>query len=185
MSGCLIAAFLLLHMANHIAMFWGQERHIAVMEALRPIYRAPLVEALLMAALLFQIGSGLAMVWRTRRERSGLIDRAQAISGIVLFLFIANHVIAIWWGRLSLGLDTNFHFAAAGMHAGLAWFFVPYYALGVAALFVHLACALSWRMEGSAAPLLLAGVGAVLAIGFVTVMAGDDAIPARYLDAYR
>jgi hypothetical protein len=183
-SGLLIALFAILHICNHLAMFAGQAAHIAAMESLRPFYRNPLAEALLMLALAFQLSSGLAMIWRTRGERRQGLARWQAISGAILALFILNHVGAVWGGRLVMGLDTNYHFAAAGMHAGYAAFFVPYYFLGVAALFVHIACALGWRVRGRVVPLAVSALGVALAAGFVGVMASDPAIPPRYLESY-
>lgn len=183
-SGLLIAVFAVPHIGNHLAMFAGQAAHIAAMEALRPIYRNLLAETLLMLALAFQLSSGLAMIWRTRTQKRQGLARWQAISGAVLALFILNHVGAVWGGRLLMGLDTNYHFAAAGMHAGYAGFFVPYYFLGVAALFVHAACALAWRVRGKAAPLAVGMLGTALAAGFVGVMASDPAIPPRYLESF-
>jgi hypothetical protein len=183
-SGALIGVFVAVHIGNHIAMFAGQQAHIATMEMLRPFYRNPLAETLLMLALAFQLGSGLTMIWRTRSEPHKGLARWQAISGGVVALFILNHVGAVWAGRLVMGLDTNYHFAAAGFHVGLAAFFVPYYFLGVAALFVHAACALAWRTRSRLLPLLVAGSGISLAAGFVTVMASDPAIPDRYLESF-
>ena len=183
-SGALIGVFLLLHLGNHVAMFAGQSAHIAVMEALRPIYRNLLAETLLMLALAFQIGSGLTMIWRTRTERSGWLAWMQAGSGLVLVLFILNHVAAVLAGRVVMGLDTNYHFAAAGFHAGLAGFFAPYYFMGVAALFVHGGCALAWRFRSATVPLIVMALGVVLAAGFVFVMAADPAIPRTYLETY-
>ena len=183
-SGLMIALFVAVHIGNHLAMFGGQQAHIAVMAALRPFYRNLLVETLLMLALAFQLGTGLAMIWRTRAEKRHGLARWQAISGVGLALFILNHVGAVWGGRLVMGLDTNYHFAAAGMHAGYAAFFVPYYFLGVAALFTHAACALAWRVRGRAVPGLIAALGIALAAGFVGVMACDPAIPPRYLESF-
>lgn len=183
-SGSLIAVFVVLHLANHIAMFWGQAEHIAMTNTLRPFYRNLLAETVLMAALAFQIVSGLRMIWKTRKNRKGFVPKAQLISGVLLALFLANHVGAVWVGRLVFDLDTNYHFAAAGMHAGYAGFFVPYYFFGVFALFVHAACALSWRAKGRTIPFLLAVCGLLLGGGFVSVMAGDNAIPPEYLATY-
>ncbi|TAD74009.1 MAG: hypothetical protein EAY70_11840 [Sphingomonadales bacterium] len=183
-SGLLIAAFVTAHISNHLAMFAGQAAHIAVMEVLRPFYRNPLAETLLMLALAFQLSTGLAMIWRTRAEKRVGLARWQAISGAVLALFILNHVGAVWGGRLVMGLDTNYHYAAAGFHAGYAAFFVPYYFAGVAALFVHAACALAWRVQGRAVPLAVGLLGIAFAAGFVGVMASDPAIPPRYLESF-
>lgn len=161
---------------------------------LRHIYRFPAFEIALLAALVFQIGSGLVMA--LRRWKSGDADqgegkpvvRLQLASGIVLAAFVLNHVAAVLVGRFVLGLDTDYRFAAAGMHAGYAWFFVPYYFLGVAALFAHLACAAWWnlpvRYKRSAFSALLV-TGILLGAGFTGVMASDKAIPAQYLATYR
>jgi len=183
-SGLLIALFVVLHIGNHLAMFAGQAAHIAVMEALRPFYRHPLAETLLMLALAVQLASGLAMIWRTRAHQRVGRARWQAISGVVLALFVLNHVGAVWGGRLIFGLDTNYHFAAAGFHAGYAAFFMPYYFAGVAALFIHAACALAWRVRGRAVPLAVGTIGVALAAGFVCVMASDRDIPPRYLETF-
>jgi hypothetical protein len=183
-SGLLIAIFVIAHIGNHLAMFAGQAAHIAVMESLRPFYRNSFAETLLMLAFAFQLGSGLAMIWRTRSETRVGLARWQAISGVIVALFVLNHVGAVWGGRLLMRLDTNYHFAAAGMHAGYAGFFVPYYFAGVAALFAHAACALAWRVQGRAVPLAVGMLGCVLAAGFVGVMASDPAIPPRYLESF-
>lgn len=150
-SGLLIGSFLVAHIANHIAMFWGAAAHIATMDAIRPFYRNVFAETVLMAALVFQLGSGLRLIWRRRKEPKSTLGKIQMASGIALALFIMNHVGAVWAGRLLFGLDTNYHFAAAGFHAGLAVFFIPYYFLGVCAFFAHAACALAWRMENKSA----------------------------------
>ena len=74
-----------------------------------------------------------------------------AISGACLALFLLIHVTAVLFGRTVLDLDTNVHFAAAGLQV---WpyqlFFVPYYFLALLALFTHLGCALA-RRAGPAA----------------------------------
>ncbi len=188
LSAAVIGLFLLAHLANHVALFWGQAAHVEVMALLRPAYRNAFAETLLMAALIWQVGSGLAMVWRTGRARRGLVPWVQAISGVMLAAFIANHVSAVWLGRIALNLDTDIRFAAAGIHAGLAAFFVPYYALGVFALFNHLACAISWHIGGIARRLVPAAMlvfGALLAVGIVWQMAYAVQVPAEYLETYQ
>jgi hypothetical protein len=165
----LLAPFLLLHFANHLLALGGVERHLAVMDALRPFYRPPLVEGLLFALLLLQAASG--QQWWPSAWRAGGRRRLQAQSGAVLLAFLALHVGAVLFGRHALGLDTNFHFAAAGMHVAPfgAWF-VPYYAIAVVALFTHVGCALSAWMNASAP---IAAAGALrLAIALGVLSAG-------------
>ena len=180
--------FLVLHLANRMAMFWGQAEHRSVMDTLRPMYRNPFVESLLMAALAFQIVSGLSMVVRGWKGRRGTLAWTQAFSGLALALFLINHVASVWGGRLALALDTNYWFAATGYHAGLAWFFVPYYSIGVGALFIHIACALAWRASGGGRRAEIAttgGAGLILGAAFTTIMATDTAIPSPYLATYQ
>lgn len=189
-SAALIGLFLLMHMANHIAGLAGQARHIEIMAWLRTIYRNPMFEYPLLALIVWQVGSGLTMVVRGWKERSGLVGWAQALSGAYLAFFLLNHVGSVLAGRIAFGLDTDFRFAAAGFHVPL-WplFFSPYYFLGVFSLFVHIGCAAYWNLpEGgrakTVAPILLAFTGATLGLAFVLMMAGA-LYPVDIPDAYR
>lgn len=146
LGAVLLAPFLLLHLGNHLQALGGVQRHIALMEALRPFYRTPLLEGLLFVVLVLQAVSGLRR-WRPA-WRAGGRRRLQALSGAALLAFLVAHVGAVLVARHALGLDTNVHFAAAGMHvAPFGGFFVPYYAIAVIALFTHLGCALAGRLE--------------------------------------
>ena len=81
------------------------------------------------------------------------MGRLQLLSGGYLAFFILVHVGAVLTGR-SMGLDTNFYFAAAGYQQALtALFFVPYYFFAVVALFVHFGCAAYW-LTSDADPVL-------------------------------
>ena len=115
-SAVIIALFALFHIANHAAAVAGVEAHIQLMDNLRQVYRLPLVEALLIGCVLFQVCSGLYFVIRRFGERHDFFDRLQAISGCYLAFFLLVHVSAVLFGRALLGLDTNFYYAAAGMH---------------------------------------------------------------------
>lgn len=148
LSACLIGGFIALHLFNHLFALGGVDAHIALMDSLRHIYRQPLVEVLLLGCLTFQICSGLLLIKRRWGQRRGFYERLQAISGGYLALFLLNHVGAVLFGRIQLNLDTNFHFAAAGIHvAPFQYFFVPYYFLAVVAVFCHIACAAHWLLR--------------------------------------
>lgn len=182
LGAVLLAPFLLLHLGNHLQALGGVERHIALMEALRPLYRPLLLESLLFAVLLLQAVSGLRR-WRPA-WRAGGRRRLHALSGAVLLAFLMVHVGAVLVARHVLGLDTNFHFAAAGMHvAPFGVFFVPYYATAVVALFTHLGCALTARLAVSApraarsALCIAIGMGVLLSAALVAAMLG---IPGFY-----
>lgn len=168
---------------------------IAFMAAVRPIYRNPIIEPVLLVLLTFQVISGVTMVIKGWRNRRGRVAWLQATSGLYLALFLTVHVSSVLAGRWSLGLDTNFNFAAAGFHVG-AWplYFTPYYFLAVAALFAHVGCAFYWNLgaERGTAPrrtlIAFTAGGAMLALAIVLAL-GDAifpvTIPDRYLATYR
>jgi succinate dehydrogenase/fumarate reductase cytochrome b subunit len=180
LAGAIVGAYLLVHLANHLAALGGVQAHIDFMGAVRKLTRVPAVEALLLLGVAVQTGSGLRLLWRRRGQRRLPFDRLQALSGAWLAVFVAVHVGSVLAGRAVLGLDTNFYFAAAGLHV---WpyplFFAPYYGLAVAALFVHLACALRRRLPARVPPaardrLAWTGIaaGSVLAVLIVAAFSG-------------
>ncbi|WP_334078450.1 hypothetical protein [Microbulbifer sp. M83] len=194
-SAVIIALFAIFHIANHGFAVAGVEAHIQLMENLRQVYRLPLVEALLIGCVLFQVCSGLYFVARRFGQRQDFFDRLQAISGCYLAFFLLVHVSAVLFGRSVLGLDTNFFYAAAGMHVfPYSLFFLPYYFLAVAAIFAHLACAAHWllrnRMGAVARDRLGYGMcvaGLLLSAVIITAFSGGFSaveIPGEYLATY-
>jgi succinate dehydrogenase hydrophobic anchor subunit len=183
-AGALLAVFVAVHVANHLAALAGVDAHVRFMDAVRRVYRQPVVEAVLLLCVVLQAASGLRMLWTGRHRRRGALAWLQAGSGAYVALFLAIHVVAVLAGRMS-GLDTNFYFAAAGLHVWpFVLFFVPYYFLAVAALFVHLGCALR---RGRAVVAGFAAVGAVVAGLIVATLMGmvvPVEIPARYLATF-
>lgn len=179
--GALLAAFVAVHIANHLAALAGVDAHVRFMDAARRVYRQPVVEAVLLLCAVLQAASGLRMLWAGRQRRRGVLAWLQAGSGAYVALFLAIHVGAVLAGRMS-GLDTNFYFAAAGLHVWpFVLFFVPYYFLAVAALFVHLGFALR---RGRAVVAGCSAIGIVVAGLIVATLMGKVVpveIPARYL----
>jgi succinate dehydrogenase/fumarate reductase cytochrome b subunit len=180
--GAVLAVFVAVHVANHLAALAGVEAHIRFMDAARRGYRQPVVEAMLLLCVVLQAASGLRMLWAGRQRRRGMLAWLQAGSGAYVALFLAIHVGAVLAGRIAGGLDTNFYFAAAGLHVWpFVLFFVPYYFAAVAALFVHLGCALR---RGRAVVAGFSAVGVVVAGLIVATLMGKIVpveIPARYL----
>ena len=190
-----ILIFVALHLLNHIVSIIGVDSHIAYMDAFRILYRNPYVEIALFLSLFSQICIGLYFVFRSRRKRRGFFQQAQAFSGLYIVFFVLAHVIAVLLGRYKLGLDTNFYFAAAGMHAGqIKLFFVPYYFLSVVAVFTHVACFLHARMSQSNTigmvnklAILLITLGVLTGALIVASLGGvfyDFNVPNEYLDMF-
>lgn len=192
LSALLVGTFLAVHIVNHLVGLAGQEQHVGFMAAARAVYRMPIVEAALLVALGWQVGSGLVLLRRRLASLDGPVARLQVASGAYLAFFLVVHVGAVMAGRLQ-GLDTDFRFAAAGFHVPY-WpvFFAPYYALAIAALFTHIGCAAHWylRPEGDTSHRIVAVfvvVGAMLGIAVVLAMAGvlyDVDIPAPYRQSF-
>ncbi|UOQ50879.1 hypothetical protein [Hymenobacter cellulosivorans] len=140
-TGLVLAGFILVHLANHLVALWSVPAHQATMAALRQVYRHPVVEAGLLLAVGAQIFTGLRLVWQGRKQPPRpLAGRVQVFSGLYLAFFLLVHTSAVLTGRAWFGLDTNLYFAAAGINTfPFSLFFVPYYFLAVAAVFLHLA----------------------------------------------
>ncbi|WP_371766788.1 hypothetical protein [Massilia sp.] len=188
-AGAVLAVFLVVHVANHLAALAGVDAHVRFMDAARRVYRHSVVEAVLLACVVLQAASGLRMLWAGRQRRRGVLAWLQAGSGAYVALFLAIHVAVVLAGRAG-GLDTNFYFAAAGLHVWpFVLFFVPYYFLAVAALFVHLGCALARRAgeRRVVVAALAAGIGVITAAVIVTILAGGVYrvdIPQDYLKTF-
>ncbi|MEO0732724.1 MAG: hypothetical protein AAFZ52_07815 [Bacteroidota bacterium] len=170
LSGSLVLLFVVFHLANHLTAWWGVAAHQRILEALRTVYRHPLGEGLLLAAVLFQSVSGVLMVgkyWRGRARWSGWF-RLQVWSGVYLAFFFANHVGAVLVGRYVLAVDTNLAFATAGLWTmPQALFFWPYYSLGVMALFGHVAAVCRGRLKANGLAWLVIGFGGAVLLGIL------------------
>lgn len=186
--------FVLAHLANHLAALGGIAAHLRFMEAARLVYRQPVVETLLLLGVVLQAGSGLRLLVSGWKRRRGWLAWLQAGSGVYLALFLLIHVSAVLAGRALLGLDTNVHFAAAGLQAWpTSLFFVPYYFLAVLAVFAHLGCALARRAGPSprkraAAVAVPMCAGAVLSGIVVVALMGKlypYEVPPEYRDTYQ
>lgn len=194
LSAMLILGFALVHLTNHLVGLLGVEAHIAFMRSARMVYRFPLVEVPLLAAVAFQSYSGITLVVRGWGRRQGFIAWLQAVSGAYLAFFFLIHIGAVLFGRVVLQLDTTFYFAAAGFHVPpFQFFFAPYYFLGVLALFTHVGCALCRRIQSesrAARALVMAaasGLGLVVSLLIVLSLAGvfyRVEVPAEYKATY-
>jgi len=193
-SALLIIIFLIAHIGNHLIALGGVAAHISAMENLRLIYRYPVVEGVLLIAFAVQITTGVTRVVAGWRKRSGGVAWLQAGTGLYIATFLLIHVGAVLTAR-SDGVNTNFHFAAAGMHVeGFVWFFTPYYSLAVASLFTHIGCALYWAKLDRGQPVAarrrlqaMAAMGIATGATIVATLAGwivPVIIPASYLSAF-
>lgn len=141
LSAAGITVFALFHMTNHLAGLAGGETHLAVMHSFRKVYRFPAIELLLGALILFQIVSGIYLLFRRRRARDWF-EVLQGASGAYLVLFFASHLSAVLRTRYLYHVDTNWIWLTGANFLKDAWSarLVPYYFLGIIALGVHGSC---------------------------------------------
>ncbi|MFC5741321.1 hypothetical protein [Dyella tabacisoli] len=135
--------FLGLHLVNHLVGLIGSENHMAVMKAFRVIYRAGLVEPVIVGLFLFQVGSGLYFVGQYTRSPSDRFRTFQLVSGVYLAFYIIGHMNSVFiYARTYQRIDTGWNFAI-GAPTGLiedAWNIrlLPHYALGIFFVLSHL-----------------------------------------------
>ena len=161
----LVAIFLALHIANHLVFPAGPGSYEVVMKLFRHIYRTEILQPLLVALFLFQIGSGLFFVWRATALPSDRFRTFQIASGVYLAFYVLGHMNSVFiYARTYLGVDTGWAFAT-GAPTGLirdAWNIrlLPHYWLGIFFVLTHLAA-------GARAVLMAHGIRKVLADRFV------------------
>jgi succinate dehydrogenase/fumarate reductase cytochrome b subunit len=187
LTAAVLALFVTAHLINHLVGLGGIAAHQAFMNAARLVYRSPLVEPLLLTAVLVQIATGIAQVRAGWGKRHGVWARLQTISGLYLAFFLANHTFWVLVARIGYGLDSNFYLAATFLTISpLPLLFAPYYVAGVLAVFVHIACAVHFRVAG---PLgtnierILIAAGAAIASTVVAIFMGafyEIRLPAEY-----
>ena len=171
-SATIIIVFVIVHLANHIAGFWGVAAHQAFMDGARRIYRSPPAEVLLLAAVVVQVMTGLAQVQAGWGKRRSAWDRLQAASGLYLALYLVNHTLSVLAARVFYHLDSDFYLAAAVLTIEpLPVFFAPYYALGIFAVFVHVACAIRAHLPAPLGGRIATGVVASAALAAPAIVA--------------
>ncbi|WP_240625695.1 hypothetical protein [Spirosoma pollinicola] len=86
-SGLLLATFVAVHLTNHLLAGLSPATHIAFMTATRLVYRNPVVETALLAAVTLQISTGIRLVRSVARQNSHAWSRLHIGSGLYLAFF--------------------------------------------------------------------------------------------------
>lgn len=145
--GAIVLLYVGFHIVNHLFGLIGPDAHQAVMDLGRKVYRAPLVEPLLVALMLAQVASGLYLAWRWSRSALDFRKTFQIASGFYLSGFILGHMNSVFvYARTYLDIPTGWAFAT-GAPTGLihdAWNIrlLPHYLLGVFFVLAHLSSGL-------------------------------------------
>jgi hypothetical protein len=143
----IITVFLGLHLTNHLTGLIGPETHAQFMKAVRTIYRAKLVEPVLVLLLFFQVATGLYFALRYIAKPMDAFRAFQVASGIYLVFYVLGHMDSVFiLGRTFLGIETGWDFATGapvGLIKGARNIrLLPHYGLGVFFVISHLFCGL-------------------------------------------
>ncbi|PWK27943.1 hypothetical protein LV89_01350 [Arcicella aurantiaca] len=140
-SGIIVSVFVVAHLFNHTMAWFGIATHQQILEFLRIVYQQPVVEIILIGCFLFQAYSGVILIVQLRnKEEKSSYEKLQIYSGVVLGLFIIQHISATIGQRIYYQFDTNFYFASrVVLQYPINLFFVPYYFLGILSFALHIA----------------------------------------------
>jgi hypothetical protein len=146
-TAVVLVLYVTFHLTNHLFGLIGPDAHATVMKIGRVVYRSAVGEPLLVAAMLFQIGTGLFLAWRWSAAAHDFQRTYQVASGVYLSVYILGHMNSVFvYARTFLGIPTDWNFAI-GAPTGLihdAWNIrlLPHYALGAFFVLSHIASGL-------------------------------------------
>lgn len=171
--GLILIVFIVAHLGNHMALFWGVKQHLAVQEILRQVYRNPVFEFLLLLGFATQLFLGMKILLK-RGWPQRFWPRLQLLSGVAIVFFLIQHIGAVLYTRVFWpSIDTNIYWAASVVSGfPFALYFIPYYIIGFAALFAHIAAFIALRKQRRKLASLIVVFGAVLSATFVAALSG-------------
>lgn len=186
----ILLLFLGMHLSNHLAGLISEASHRQLMDIFRHVYRAHLLEPLIVLLFLFQVVSGLVLLGRATLRPADFFRTVQLVSGGYLLFFILGHMNSVFiYARSFANIQTDWNFAVGAptglMHDGWNIRLVPHYYLGVFFVLTHLVLgarvvALAHGVpRGRADMLAKAGIAlaAIIAFAILTGMAGVHVLP--------
>jgi len=167
LSGFVVLSFLMLHLSHHLSGIFGVEFYNGLQKKLRLIYRNPLVEPLIIGAVITQLSVGVVLWVKSlmRQRPRGFWPWVQIISGSLIFFTVGEHLIALYFARIDQGLDTTFYWPLSVMDGPpFIYYFAPYYFLMVASVFAHAGAGLRYILMDRGREKLanLVGIGFII-----------------------
>lgn len=154
-ASLILVLFLAAHLVNHAAGLWSGMAHLDVMKAVRQLYRAPVIEPLVLALIAFQIGSGAILVRRRLRSPSDIFGTLQTMTGVYVGIYFLAHLTAVFSARYA-GTDTDWNWLTnhdRSMLASLSGLrLIGHYWFGPVAIATHLGCGLRMVLREHAVP---------------------------------
>ncbi|MGY4622877.1 hypothetical protein [Bradyrhizobium sp. USDA 4486] len=184
-SALIVVVYVIFHLTNHLFAWGGEPAHAEVMEMGRKVYRSPIGEPILVAAMSFQVISGFVLAWKWSAFRGDFYRTFQLATGFYLSVYILGHLTAVFiLARAFFGIPTGWGFATGApnglIHDAWAARLIPHYAIGVFVVIAHLFSGLRVVMiahgarEAIASRVWLAGTlfSAALALVIMLAMCG-------------
>ncbi|HHC78392.1 MAG TPA: hypothetical protein ENK46_00815 [Flavobacteriia bacterium] len=191
-TGIAVSVFIAFHLFNHLMGWYGIETHQKILEAFRTVYRNIFVEIVLVASFLFQAYSGIRLFLQKRKKKTvSTFEKIQMYSGLLLGLYVIQHIAASIGQRLYFKFDTNFYFASrVVLQSPWKFFFIPYYFIGVTAVGIHIAATHKAKITPAIGPkkallhfYLITGMSVIIASVILYILMGgryEIIIPERY-----
>lgn len=138
-SAVILTTYAVVHIANHLVGLWSGAAHMAVMATLRLVYRQPIVEAVLLGAVAFQMLTGLWLLAVKPVRVLAWLDTLQRVSAAYMAVFFLSHLTAALRARHLRGVDTNWTWLTSDSMLTDPWSarLAPYYFLSIVALGIH------------------------------------------------
>ncbi len=134
-TGTVFAVFLTLHLLNTWLAALGPATYDGVQSVLRTLYQFTPFEAMLLAALVVHVISGLLRICIEPKRELTPRSRWHRISGIFLLLFIGGHITAVRGASWFYDVYPGFEGLAFSISAVPTYFYPYYFLLGVAGLY--------------------------------------------------
>jgi hypothetical protein len=138
----IVLIFLAWHLLNHMTALWSFDTNEVMMKVLRKWYRSDIVQPILVALFVYQVVTGVVLLWRHTGRNADFFRTLQTATGALLTAFIVSHLNAVFvLGRSVSQVDTTFSWAGGAPNGLLAdaWNvrLIPHYSLAVWLVITH------------------------------------------------
>lgn len=110
LTGILLMLFLIVHFIGNMMLYFGPtafQKYVETLEIVKPLVRV--IEIILALIFIFHIYNGVRLWWINKkanpekyavnasRENSDVFSRSMAITGSIIFIFLAIHLSTFWY----------------------------------------------------------------------------------------
>ena len=178
-SSSIVLFFLSVHLVSFLAAIAGAVPQAQIFNAMRMIYRHPVIEVVILLAFVVQFITGAALCRESWAPNSPIISKINAASMIYLGGFILIHGGMIAYGRMVLHQETDIGFIGNALtDAPLKYGLFGFYILAILAVFTHLGTHLLRLSQpkssilGYGSLIIALGVGIIVSYYMIMILSG-------------